>query len=325
MRKSSLKIFLILIALFFNNLCRAQAVDLNTERIKIKSISTQIDSLSGVKNILSDSADLLSIKIKSLTSREPGRKEHNQLEKLLRKSHQLTIREEKVNNKIKLLSGRLVRDRGILAALLQSSINLLMKKTEEAAPQNKAKITEQISSLLAEKHALNSSYFKTDFRKLQEIKISPRPWDSPAALRLKSSMLLDRSDKLKNQAEDITRLIREFENERKVRERISELNKDLALFNENEERILTGSGKISPETSSLDSYENNIKSREASAVKINEDSPLPFSSIPSSPVELKTFIKEMKLYVKRISEVSDSLQQSADNFEKLAVFRETHE
>ncbi|MCD6117866.1 hypothetical protein J7K93_12690, partial [bacterium] len=238
---------------------------------------------------------------------------------------QLTIREEKINNKIKLLSGRLVRDRGILSALLQNRIDLLMKKTEEAAPQNKAKITKQISSLLAEKHALNSAYLKANLPKLRAIIISPRPWDSPASLRLKKNMLLDRSDKLKNQAEDIKRLIREFENERKVRERISELNKDLALFDENEERILTGSGKIGLETSSLDSYGDNIKSRDASAVKINEDSPLPFSSIPSSPVALKTFIREMKLYVKRISAISDSLKHSADKFEKLAGIRETDE
>jgi len=325
MKKNILKISLPLIIIFFIGFCKAQQTDINAERIKIKSISTKIDSLTGLKNVLSDSADLLSIKIKSLTSREPGRKEHNQLEKLMRKSHELSKQEENINNEIKLLSTKLIREREIFTVLLQNRIDSLIVKLEKSDDEKKPEITWQISSLIAEKHALNSVNFKSDIRKIPAVKILPRPWDSPAGLRLKSSMLLDRSEKLQEQAKDIRKLIKELERERKVRERVSELTKDLALFDENEERVLSGTGAINQNTGTLDYNGEELKSRDAASVKITEDAPIPSGSIPSSPVKLKTFIKEMKLYVKRISAVSDSLKQSADNFEKLARLREKHE
>ena len=298
----------------------AQKDNIDLTRLKIIKIQAKIDSTVNEQNMLLDSAEVITFKIKSLSGKEQGRKEHKKLEQLLNKSISMRKREEHLNIFLDKLRSELYLLYNKLSDLISARIDSLVFAVEKNSDSDKA-VSEELSALLAEKHRIDLALYRKNVKGITPVKIAPNSWDTPSSLRLKSSMLLDRAENLEKQKNELAKLAKNLKQEMKIRQRITELSIDLTLFDENEERtlsqkpLLSGTRALNSELS----YDN--KNPDLKQITLFEDSPLKLNKLSTSPKSLKKFIKDMENYINKITKIQDSLKTEAHHFNQLAEKR----
>jgi hypothetical protein len=215
--------------------------DQTVENLEQAVLTTEnsLDSLKRYRLSIINESDIVVQEIKLFQARPRlDRKEHHDLEKALQKSQNLEkqIRENK--SRFDILFPVYQQDLKRLVGMVQSSLEQLIVQIEnENDESSKTVLLLRFQELDRKKQYWESKLSPIKLTRYQDIRLEQHPWDSAQDLRLKGNLLLDREEALRNNASSIDQQIRSYRREQTIRRKAESFSMELALFNENEERL----------------------------------------------------------------------------------------
>jgi hypothetical protein len=200
---------------------------------------SSLDSLNQCRLGIINESDIVVQEIKTFqTKPRLDRKEHHDLEKALQKSQNLEkqIRENK--SRFDILFPIYQKDLKRLIGLFQSSLEQLIGQIDNESDENsKTALLLRFQELDRKKQYWESKLTPIRLTRYEDVQMTQHPWDSAQDLRLKGNLLLDREESLRSNTASIDQQIRSYRREQTIRRKAESFSMEMALFNENEERL----------------------------------------------------------------------------------------
>lgn len=204
------------------------------------SLEKSLDSLFTEKGRLAKEGETVAAQIDVLAAKElrsPG--EHRQLEKLLQNSQSIAGRMESVNQAMQVLQDRYHVTLGRLVESIGSDLRDISERIESASASEKGSLFVNLQDLLKKRTVWESRLSQATAS--SAVVLSPAveiaPWNSREEIQLKGDWLMDEAQAVREEILRLEKRIRSLREERDVRKNVSELSKELALFDEHEELI----------------------------------------------------------------------------------------
>jgi hypothetical protein len=202
------------------------------------------DSLQIHHSDILQKADLLAQRIEwQRTGLPVSASEHRKLEKQLKELQELENRLQKIESEIK--AAEESRQEAVHKAIefVRAEIDRLIDQSQKE-PETAEKNVPSIRDLLAQKQELEGRLAVPKSSASGSLPVDAKPWDSSETLRLKGNVLADREEQVRQETGFIGERIRSLRDEAAIRAKVSELTRDLDVFNEREELLGRHTGVV---------------------------------------------------------------------------------
>jgi hypothetical protein len=203
-----------------------------------RSIEKSLDSLQTERNRIQGEGEGIAARLGMLRDRELlSPKEHREVEKLLRKSQFLNVQMEAADSAFSAMKRRRDETVGRIVEACETRLAEINREVESASEARKSFLLERMRALLETKNAWESKLTPSKPSGSPNFALALQPWNNREEIRLKGDMLLDEAESVRDEIQKTERRIRSLREEREVRRNVSELTKELALFNEHDELL----------------------------------------------------------------------------------------
>jgi hypothetical protein len=292
------------------------------------SIEKSLDSLQTSRSRLVKEGEFVATQLDILRTKELlSPKEHHQMEKLLQKSQALGLQMEGINQSISNAKRRYDENIEKIVDAYRLKLSEIRRSVENAGPSEKSRLLGQMQWLLEKKNTWEFKLSSSTSAVPQSINIELQPWNNREEIRLKGDMLMDEAEAVRDEIQKIEQRIRSLREEREVRRNVSELSKELALFNEHDELIGRHMAALNPDGGKINEAlygEKDVRNTGEPAGPGIEEIFLPNqpqkqgASAALNPSDLNNQISILQQYKKRLVVRADSLEQKASWFYKKA-------
>lgn len=235
--------YIIAIALILVLNLRADAVEIQPLENELQATELVLQSLSQRRTDLTNQANQLAIEISTLKSqKDTGYFQRQRLENLLKTSQELTREIELLdkdlffqNQKLQLQCEQLIEK---YSEQIKTLITQLKnKKLEKSA---KKELAFQLG-VVKEKRELVQARIELGIQEIIELnQLVLETDENPRQMREKAEWLLDQEKKLRKNATEIERIVKNLKDEIEIREKMVELEQDLTIFSHRDEPIKVG-------------------------------------------------------------------------------------
>jgi hypothetical protein len=288
------------------------------------SLEKSLDSLQTERSRLlkegaSVAAQLAVLRAKELLS--PG--EHRQAEKLLQQSQSLGVQMEKLNRTIDGSKSRYESSIEQTVEACRTELSELGVELETADTARKSVLLARMRFLLDRKTGWESRLSSPNSTVAQTPNLELQPWNSRTEIRLKGDILLDEARAVRNEIATLEKRLQSLREEKEVRRNVSEISKELALFNENDELLGRNLTAASPSDTKNAGYFNNdwevrntgeAAGPGAEEIFLPSQRPDPVSAYGSNASGLNDQILVLEEYKRLLAARADSLEQKASWF-----------
>lgn len=332
------KIYILLCCLIQPFSAIAQTTAIDSLEKEILRLETENQKLSVERATLNLQASGLAEEITSLKGNtEMNFLQRRRLEGQLQSSQELAARIETLDLSILRNQKRIAENSRSLIGFYNQSIDQTLNyllKNKKLKPSEKTKSYLRIVALKQKRDQLLSKYgnLAPELRNPLTIQIDEN--DTPRQISQKADWLKDQEDKLRKEAEVITRQIRNYEDEIDIREKMNDLEQEISLFNHRDENLTHVSLVQEPAAKDVlyfdddgdrngldDTYENSVPPMD---VQPSKNSPIIISQQLSgdkntlTEVNIDTLIQSLKNQQNQLVNQADSLQKKAAEFYKRA-------
>ncbi len=312
----------------------AQTADLASLESEFQTLQTKLDSLQWERVRLSGEADIVARRIAVLRDRDPlSNSDHRQLEKALRESQRLTNQVSSLDHQILQISDERNAIAQRLIVFAQVEITRLLAAADLDTTSKRQDLLVSVDALLDQKQQWESIGSDSRVRVGNGLVIEARQEDTPRQLQLKSDLLSDRIETIRQEIRQAAQRVKALREEHKIRQQMTELAEDLDLFNEDEE-ILDRQRNTETKSQPGGTYRN-ADNRTPEMLWLNpsqsawtpdavERSQIRQSVLPRQPEEAATLeetIARWDAYLARMQSLADSLDVRAGWFRSQAESR----
>jgi DNA repair exonuclease SbcCD ATPase subunit len=337
MKKSPYKMLLILLTAFALSASLAQAQDpgLSGGGKSVLVLEQTLDSLQIVRSDLLQKADLLTQRVEwQRTGLPMSASEHRKLEKQLKELKELENRLQKIESEIKIVEE--TRQDAVRKAIetVRTEIDRLIEQTEKESGTAEKNVP-SIRALLAQKQEFENRLAAPALSASTSLPVEAKPWDSFETLRLKGDVLADREEQIRQESGFIEERIRSLKDEAALRAKVSELARDLDVFNEREE-LLGRHTDVVGQTVPTEGDDRDTYNGEIAGLGDNDGTSAGHMTAPDnlgmirendgsrSPSTLADWISLLESRKDRLESKADSLHRQSQRFYKESVRKNTH-
>jgi hypothetical protein len=209
----------------------------NLEKLS-RSIEKSLDSLQTERGRIQREGEGIAARLGMLRDRELlSPKEHRQMEKLLRLSQSLNAQMEAADSAFAMMKWRRDETVGRIVEVCETRLAEINREAESAGAARKSVLLERMQALLETKNTWESKQAPPKSSTSRNFNLELQPWNNREEIRLKGDVLLDEAEAVRDEIQKIEKRIHSLREEREVRRNVSELSKELALFNERDELL----------------------------------------------------------------------------------------
>ncbi len=296
----------------------------------VLTTENSLDSLKQSRLRILNESDIVVQEIKTFQTRpQLYRREHRALEKVLQKSQNLEKQLRENQSRFDTLFPVYQQDLKQLIGMYQSSLEQLIGQIENEKDENiKSVLLLRFRELDRKKQEWESRLSPIKLTHYQDIQMTQHPWDSARDLRLKGNLLLDREEAIRNNAAAIDQQIRSYQREQAIRKKAESFSTEMALFNENEEKLgrQTEIGSDSKRTYGTEiGWDNGLDSETptyyggsgldfGNEIASETQYPTLIKKVPRTAEEITEAILRLQKYESQLNKTADSLHQKAEWF-----------
>ncbi|MFQ5751532.1 MAG: hypothetical protein ACE5HI_05995 [bacterium] len=248
--------------------------------------------------------------------------QHQRLESLLKDSQDLSNQIESIDSELRALNKKFRTSGNKLISLYESEIKQSLKNLEKKNISSKLRQTyfQKIASLRTKKERVQQKIGRIEFKEFTLSKLQIEPDDSPKQIEQKADLLKDQEDKLRRFASQLNKQTRQLKREMEIRNRMSDLVTDLAVFDQQEEalgNVSAASGEALEVADQEDRFvgiKDKNKLIEENLIVGQKD----FDFANLSAEQLDEVIENLNKRQKRMQSQADSLARQAELFYKAA-------
>jgi prefoldin subunit 5 len=203
-----------------------------------RTFKKSLDSLESRRVLLTAESEAVARQMDALRSRgSVSRGEHRRMERLLQESQTLTVRMDSIRAAVTEVRARY--DAAVVRLLdaIGVEMNEVGRRADFAGTQEKQELLSRLRALLAKKSEWESSRPDPSAAPPRSEAVAVSPWNSGEEIRLKGDRLMDEAEALRAEIRAVEKRLRSLREEREVRKNVSELSRELALFDEREELV----------------------------------------------------------------------------------------
>jgi hypothetical protein len=319
--------FVFLSAVFAGGNLRADEFE-TLEKLSL-SIEKSLDSLQTNRSRLIKDGETVAAQLDMLRTQELlSPKEHRQMEKLLQKSQALNSQMENTNRAIASLKQRYDETVEMIVERCGAQLSEINGRLESSDTVQKSLLLARMQTLLKAKELWESKLSSPKSVVPQTINLALQPWNNRQEIRLKGDILMDEVEAIQQEIRSVEKRIKSLNEERQLRQNVSEMSRELSLFNERDELIGRHLAAADPGDSrnAVETFygEKGVRNTGEAAGPAVEEIFLPNppqgekSSVAPYSSELRDQIAILEQYKKRLITRADSLGQRASWFYKKA-------
>lgn len=326
------KIILSWIILFFCSFAKSAFSELLTIETLEQTVSNEesrLDSLRQIHLSIINQSNIIIQEIKTYhVKSQLSRREHRELEKALQKSQDLEQQVRSIQSRIDTLSAQYQNNLKVLINQYQSTLEILILQMEHESDESiRTAHLKQFQELDNRKRYWESKLSPIRFKYYQDLHITQHPHDSKQDLQFKGNLLLDREEALRDNIASIDQQIQSFKREHVIRKKAESFTTEMALFDENEERMgrYTEVGSDNKRAFGSENIWDSGSETETPNYYSSSESDLGGQILPdlySQPFTKKTprTADELIEAIRRLEIVQSQLNKTADSLHQKAVW-----
>jgi hypothetical protein len=328
---SQFKIIMSLIILFFYSTAKSTFSELPTIKTLEQTVSNEesrLDSLRQIHLSIINQSDIIIQEIKTYhVKSQLSRREHRELEKALQKSQDLEQQIRGIQSLIDTLSVQYQNNLNMLINQYQSTLEILIMQMEHESDESvRTAHLKRFQELDKRKRYWESKLSPIRLKHYQELQITQHPQDSKQDLQFKGNLLLDREEALRDNIASIDHQILSFKREHTIRKKAESFSREMALFDENEERMGRHSIEVGSNKNRAFGSENGWDYGSEPEIPVYYSYPesdldeqiipdmqsQPFiTKTPRTADEIMEAIRKMEIVQSQLNKTADSLHQKA--------------
>lgn len=233
------KYILTILLIFVLNL-RAEPPEIKSLEKALQETEVTLQSLTKQRADLNSRANELAVEILKLKNqKDTGYFQRQRLENLLKGSQELAREIEKLDSEIFSTNQKLQLQCGQLIDLYEQELTRLINelKNKKLDKTAKKELMFQLG-VIKEKRELVQARIELGIQEIIELNhLALESGDNPRQMREKAEWLRDQEKKLRTNADEIERIIKNLKDEIEIRDKMVELEQDLAIFSHRDEPL----------------------------------------------------------------------------------------